>query len=79
MRHDRATPGYGAGRGKSFERYYLRNVLSEGCNCAELVITNNELGRDAPSIGVTGTIAAILGRLFSPCKGRSRPDSGGSS
>jgi hypothetical protein len=54
-------------------------VLSEGCNCAELVITDNELGRDAPRIGVTGTIAAIFARLFSLCKGWSRPDSGGSS
>ena len=79
MRHDRATLGYGAGQGESFERYYLRNVLSEGCNCAELVITDNELGRDASRIGVTGTIAAIFARLFSLCKGWSRPDSGGSS
>jgi hypothetical protein len=54
-------------------------VLSEGCNCAELVITDNELDRGAPRIGVTGTIAVIFARLFSLYKGWSHPNSGGSS
>jgi hypothetical protein len=29
----------------SFERFYLRNVLNEGCGCAEQIIGTRELER----------------------------------
>jgi hypothetical protein len=29
----------------SFERFYLRNVLNEGCGCAEQIIGTHELER----------------------------------
>ena len=73
MKHGRITPGYGAGQGESFERYYLRNVLSEGCNCAELVVTENAGG---PKTAGGGILAALLQRLLPKGKRPSRKESG---
>jgi hypothetical protein len=45
MKSEFTEHGVGQARAESFERYYLRQVaMGEGCNCAELVLSQREQG-----------------------------------
>jgi hypothetical protein len=55
--------GLGQARPESFERYYLRQVaMGEGCNCAELVLSQREQQPLPAGPGLLGVLRALLRR-----------------
>ncbi len=67
MDHQSSMIGYGSRDGETFKRYYLRNVaISEGCGCAELLITRNMPANHGVSVipAVINLFVAGLRRMF---------------
>ena len=60
--HGYGKHGYGGHRPESFERYYKRSVLSEGCSCSERVLDPSNQSSNRPGEG--GALLSLL--LFLP-------------
>ncbi len=57
--------GYGTHRPESFERYYKRSILSEGCSCSERVLDPSSRPDGAgPLLGILLTIPAAILRAW---------------
>lgn len=56
--------GYGSHRRESFQRYYHRNMVSEGCGCGERVLDPANRPRDP--LGLVRLAVWLAGRLWRP-------------
>ena len=57
--------GYGGHRPESFERYYKRSILSEGCSCSERVLDpSNRPTQAGLVLGALLLIPAVLMRAW---------------
>ena len=54
--------GYGSHRRETFERYYHRNMVSEGCGCGERVL--DPTNRPSDPFGLVRVLAWLAGSLM---------------
>ena len=77
MKLDRGNHGYGQHRRESFQSFYKRSVLSEGCGCAERILdpaNQTDAGESLLKLLLLPISRLLASRSGAPDKDQGKPE-----